>query len=58
MCYLLSFTYQEWWVQWTMWGFGWDLEIHGGWEYDALTIFLGPLRFVLLSGYHMPSKGE
>jgi hypothetical protein len=42
--------FQEWYLRWTCWAFGWFYEDGGGWDYDILTIFFGPLRWDFLRG--------
>lgn len=42
--------YQEWYTEWTVWGFGWNTHFGRGWKYDELTIYFGPCRWVFLRG--------
>lgn len=45
----MSWTFQEWYCEWTLWAFGWTTEKHGGWHLDELTLAFGPVRWVFVS---------
>lgn len=45
--------FQEWWTEWTLWGLGFIFTGHGGWSYDELTIYIGPLRLHYLCAARM-----
>lgn len=44
-----KFNFQEWFIQWTLWGIGWSSFDGRGWDPDEITIVIGPLRFVFIS---------
>lgn len=41
-------TYQEWYIEWTMWGIGWRTRWGRGWELNERVFFVGPFRIVLV----------
>jgi hypothetical protein len=50
--------YQETYVEWNMWGFGYLTRFGRGWEVDERTIFIGPWRFVFVSTTEMEKADE
>lgn len=44
----MKWFYQERYTVWTLWAFGWTVDRKGGWAYDELRVYVGPLRFMFL----------
>lgn len=48
--YKRHWSYQEWWVNWTLFGLGWKTQSGRGWSPDELSIFVGPIQIIFLKG--------
>ena len=44
----MKWFFQEYYFEWSLWGIGVARERKGGWAYDELCVFIGPLRLVYL----------
>lgn len=44
----IKWMYQEWYLEWTMMGFGWRYKDCRGWEMDELKVYIGPIRIFFL----------
>lgn len=45
--------FQEWYINWSVWGIGVNTTDRSGWDLDHKKIYLGPIRIIYYSSKQM-----